>query len=80
MSIDPLDRPHDQQPVPGQSQNPSHSPEPDFVTDNPDVQRGPGNRGNPAEQPAGVPDSDTSSGSEPNIYDPNEPGLGNPLP
>lgn len=24
MSIDPLDRPHDQQPVPGQDQNPSH--------------------------------------------------------
>lgn len=38
MSIDPLDRPHDQQPVPGQDQNPSHAPEPDFITDNPDVQ------------------------------------------
>lgn len=38
MSIDPLDRPHDQQPVPGQKQNPSHTNEPDFITDNPDVQ------------------------------------------
>ena len=43
MSIDPLDRPHDQQPVPGQGQNPSQAPDPDFITDNPDIQ--PGNAG-----------------------------------
>lgn len=49
MSIDPLDRPHDQQPVPGQDQNPSHSP--DFVTDNPDVQGVPGNPGGPSRRP-----------------------------
>ncbi len=71
MSIDPLDRPHDQQPVPGQDQNPSHSPEPDFITDNPDVQPGSGHDNGP--QPSNPP------GSTPDI-DPNEPGLGNPLP
>jgi hypothetical protein len=69
MSIDPLDRPHDQQPVPGQEQNPSHSPEPDFITDNPDVQPGSGNGATPLGRP----------GSKP-AADPNEPGLGNPLP
>jgi len=69
MSIDPLDRPHDQQPVPGQDQNPSHSPEPDFITDNPDVQPGSGNGSQPSEKPGGG-----------NENDPNEPGLGNPLP
>lgn len=67
MSIDPLDRPHDQQPVPGQDQNPSHSPEPDFITDNPDVQPGAGTGTQPSEKPG-------------NQIDPNEPGLGNPLP
>jgi hypothetical protein len=67
MSIDPLDRPHDHQPVPGQEQNPSHTPEPDFITDNPDVQPG---SGNGASQPPG--------GAQ--EFDPNEPGLGNPLP
>lgn len=67
MSIDPLDRLHDQQPVPGQDQNPSHSPKPDFITDNPDVQ--PGNGAKPPSSPATAPESD-----------PNEPGLGNPLP
>ncbi len=67
MSIDPLDRPHDQQPVPGHDQNPSHSPEPDFVTDNPDVQPGAGNGTQSTEKPG-------------NQTDPNEPGLGNPLP
>ncbi|AHL77642.1 hypothetical protein CH92_10240 [Stutzerimonas stutzeri] len=69
MSIDPLDRPHDQQPVPGQDQNPSQSPEPDFITDNPDVQPSPGDGANPTDQPGKVPE-----------FDPNEPGLGNPLP
>lgn len=69
MSIDPLDRPHDQQPVPGQDQNPSHSPEPDFITDNPDVQPGSGNGTTPSGQPGRAPEKD-----------PNEPGLGNPLP
>lgn len=69
MSIDPLDRPHDQQPVPGQDQNPSHSPTPDFVTDNPDVQPGSGQ----GTGPSGRPD-------DPADADPNEPGLGNPLP
>lgn len=69
MSIDPLDRPHDQQPVPGQDQNPSHSPEPDFITDNPDVQPGSDNGTRPIDQPGKVPE-----------FDPNEPGLGNPLP
>ncbi len=69
MSIDPLDRPHDQQPVPGQEHNPSHSPEPDFITDNPDVQPGSGNGATPSGRP----------GSKP-AADPNEPGLGNPLP
>lgn len=53
MSIDPLDRPHDNQPVPGQDQNPSHTPERDFVTDNPDVILDvPGEGGKPADQPA----------------------------
>ena len=66
MSIDPLDRPHDQQPVPGQEQNPSHSPNPDFITDNPDVQP---DSGKGTEPPRSEPDND-----------PNEPGLGNPLP
>lgn len=42
MSIHPLDRLHDQQPVPGQDQNPSQAPDPDVINDNPDVQ--PGNR------------------------------------
>ncbi|SEH90425.1 hypothetical protein SAMN05216535_2571 [Stutzerimonas xanthomarina] len=69
MSIDPLDRPHNQQPVPGQQQNPSHSTEPDFITDNPDVQPGAGNSTRPAERPRRAPEAD-----------PNEPGLGNPLP
>lgn len=69
MSIDPLDRPRNQQPVPGQDQNPSHSPNPDFVTDNPDVQPGAGNGTQPTERPGGMPNTD-----------PNEPGLGNPLP
>lgn len=69
MSIDPLDRPHDQQPVPGQDQNPSHSPEPDFITDNPDVQPGSGNGTQPSGPAKRTPDTD-----------PNEPGLGNPLP
>lgn len=53
MSIDPLDRPHDQQPVPGQGQNPSQAPDPDFITDNPDIQ--PGNGGEP-ERPGIGPD------------------------
>ena len=70
MSIDPLDRLHDQQPVPGQDQNPSHSPEPDFITDNPDVQPG-SDRGN-GRQPSGPT-------KRPPATDPNEPGLGNPL-
>ncbi|UNG16874.1 hypothetical protein [Stutzerimonas zhaodongensis] len=71
MSIDPLDRPHNQQPVPGQDQNLSHSPEPDFITDNPDVQPGSGHdKGTqPSDPPKSTPD-----------IDPNEPGLGNPLP
>lgn len=69
MSIDPLDRPHDQQPVPGQDQNPSHSPEPDFITDNPDVQPGAGKGSQPSGPPKNPPD-----------IDPNEPGWGNPLP
>lgn len=51
MSIDPLDRPHDQQPVPGQNQNPSHAPEPDFITDNPDIQPGTGSGAEPSAQP-----------------------------
>lgn len=72
MSIDPLDRPHNQQPVPGQDQNPSHSPEPDFITDNPDVQPGAGHD-------KGTQPSDPPKKSTPDI-DPNEPGLRNPLP
>lgn len=51
MSIDPLDRPHDQQPVPGQEQNPAHTP--DFITDNPDVQPEPGNTGRVDRKPNG---------------------------
>lgn len=54
MSIDPLDRPHDQQPVPGQDQNPSHAPEPDFITDNPDVQPDTARDRKPGD-PAGTP-------------------------
>ncbi|WP_152529106.1 hypothetical protein [Stutzerimonas azotifigens] len=77
MSIDPLDRPHDQQPVPGQDQNPSHSPEPDFVTDNPDVQGIPDNAGEPARRPGTGPDVQDPGTPE---ADPTQPGLGNPLP
>lgn len=54
MSIDPLDRPHDQQPVPGQDQNPSH----------------PASNGT---EPTGPAETTPEK-------DPNEPGLGNPLP
>ncbi|WP_312938243.1 hypothetical protein [Stutzerimonas nitrititolerans] len=54
MSIDPIDRLHDQQPVPGQDQNPSHAPDPDFITDNPDIQ--PGN-GDEPERPGIGPDA-----------------------
>ena len=79
MSIDPLDRPHDQQPVPGQDQNPSHAPEPDFITDNPDVQRGPGNGADSSDRPAPGPDVQ-DPGSPQDINGANEPGLGNPLP
>lgn len=79
MSIDPLDRPHDQQPVPGQDQNPSHNPAPDFITDNPDIQRDRGNDGSPSGRPATGPDGKDPDGSG-NARDPNEPGLGNPLP
>lgn len=75
MSIDPLDRPHDQQPVPGQGQNPSQAPDPDFITDNPDIQ--PGNGGEP-ERPGIGPD--VQNPGRPGIKDPNEPGLGNPIP
>jgi hypothetical protein len=73
MSIDPLDRPHNQQPVPGQDQNPSHSPEPDFITDNPDVQKRPSNDSGPSGRPVTGP-------PEQSVNDPNEPGRGNPLP
>lgn len=79
MSIDPLDRPHNQQPVPGQDQNPSHSPAPDFVTDNPDVQKRPDNDNRPSGRPApgpGVRPTDPIR----RVNDPNEPGSGNPLP
>jgi len=79
MSIDPLDRLHDQQPVPGQNQNPGHSPEPDFITDNPDVQPGSGNDTQRPERPGSAPDVERPGSSRPDI-DPNEPGLGNPLP
>ena len=58
MSIDPLDRPHDQQPVPGQNQNPSHAPEPDFITDNPDIQPGTGTGAEPPAQPGRAPEKD----------------------
>ncbi len=79
MSIDPLDRPQDQQPVPGQDQNPNHSPDPDFVTDNPDVQRAPGEAGEPSRQPDTDEDQQSPGGS-PGTLDPEHPGLGNPLP
>jgi len=78
MSIDPLDRLHDQQPVPGQDQNPSHAPDPDFITDNPDVQRGPGNGDGPSERPG--PGPDVQDPGRPDLDDPNKPGLGNPIP
>lgn len=72
MSIDPLDRPHDRQPVPGQGQNPSQSP--DFVTDNPDVQGVPGE---PSRRPGTGPDvQDPGTPDD----DPTRPGLGNPIP
>lgn len=77
MSIDPLDRPHDQQPVPGQGQNPGHTADPDFVTDNPDVQVDPSKGGGPADRPATGPDVQNPGMPE---RDPNEPGLGNPIP
>ena len=57
MSIDPLDRPHDQQPVPGQQQNPAHTP--DFITDNPDVQSEPGNTGRSSDRNTNVPAPET---------------------
>lgn len=75
MSIDPLDRLHNQQPVPGQDQNPSNAPDPDFITDNPDVQREPGNR--EPDRPGIGPD--VQDPGRPDL-DPNEPGLGNPIP
>lgn len=74
MSIDPLDRPHDQQPVPGQEQNPSHTPEPDFITDNPDIQGMP-NPDKSSDRPATGPGHGSAAND-----DINEPGLGNPLP
>ncbi len=79
MSIDPLDRPHDQQPVPGQDQNPGQLPDPDFITDNPDVGPGPGDGDGPVDRPVTGPD----------VLDPGLPGTdgdsvevgpGNPLP
>lgn len=79
MSIDPLDRPHNQQPVPGQDQNPSHSPEPDFVTDNPDVRKRPGNDSGPSGRPVTGPDVQQPDQIQ-SVNDPNEPGPGNPLP
>jgi hypothetical protein len=79
MSIDPLDRPHDQQPVPGQNQNPSHNPEPDFITDNPDIQRDRGNGAAPSGRPTTGSGVKKPDGTQ-NVVDPNEPGLGNPLP
>ncbi|WP_434458260.1 hypothetical protein JQR85_06750 [Stutzerimonas urumqiensis] len=75
MSIDPLDRPHDQQPVPGQEQNPSHTADPAFVTDNPDI---PGTARTATDRPATGRDvRQPGNASEDDI---NEPGLGNPLP
>jgi len=73
MSIDPLDRLHNQQPVPGQDQNPVQAPDPDFDTDNPDVQDPDG-----GDRPGIGPD--IKEPGEPDLDDPNEPGLGNPIP
>ena len=73
MSIDPLDRLHNQQPVPGQDQNPVHAPDPDFITDNPDVQDPDGGGGSGT-------GPDVEDPGRPDLDDPNEPGLGNPIP
>lgn len=78
MSIDPLDRRLSQQPVPGEEEPPIQAPAPDFITDNPDVQRGPGNGDGPSERPGTGPD--VQDPGRPDLDDPNKPGLGNPIP
>lgn len=74
MSSDPLDRRHSQQPVPGEEEPPIQAPDPDFITDNPDVQ----DPGGSADRPGIGPD--IQDPGRPDIDDPNEPGLGNPIP
>ncbi|MBE7927387.1 hypothetical protein [Pseudomonas saudiphocaensis] len=74
MRSDPLDRLHSQQPEPGEEEPPIQAPDPDFITDNPDVQDPDG----PADRPGIGPD--IQDPGRPDINDPNEPGLGNPIP